>query len=68
MKTYVAQHGDRLDTITNNTYKTLDKEVLEKVLEANPYLASKPILEFGDIVNLPVIEIAKKSIEVKTLW
>ena len=68
MKTYEAQNGDRLDTITYNTYKTLDKEVLEKVFEANPHLTTKPILEFGDIVNLPVIEIAKKPTEVKTLW
>ncbi|WP_294963807.1 tail protein X [Sulfurimonas sp.] len=69
MKTYIAQSGDRLDTIINNTYKTLEKQVIEKVFEANPHLATAPVLSDGDIVNLPVIVLPKEQIKkAKTLW
>ena len=69
MKTFTAQNGDRLDTIINDTYKTLDKEVVKKVFEANPHLDTKPVLSNGDIVNLPVIELPKEHIKkAKTLW
>lgn len=69
MKTFIAQNGDRLDTIINNTYKTLDKEVVKKVFEANPHLATTPVLSDGDIVNLPVVELQKEQIKkAKTLW
>jgi phage tail protein X len=69
MKTYTAQNGDRLDTIINNTYKILDKEVVKKVFEANPHLVTTPVLSDGDVVSLPTIDIPKQQIKkAKTLW
>jgi phage tail protein X len=67
MKTINAQTGGRLDQITYLQYGTLD--IFDKVLEANPHLATKVILDDGDIVNIPVIEIKKETTkEVKSLW
>jgi len=69
MKTTTAQNGDRLDTIINTYYKTLDKQVVEKVIEANPHLVTTPVLSDGDVVNLPTIDIPKQQIKkAKTLW
>ncbi len=62
-----AQRGDRLDQIVFKHYGTLD--VYVEVLEENDHLINKMILEDGDIVNLPVIEIELNPIkEVETLW
>ena len=66
MRTYTAQKGDRLDSIVFKEYGTL--EHLDKVLEANPHLVTKVAYDDGDVVNLPVIEVPKKEIKVKTLW
>lgn len=67
MKTVNAQAGDRLDQIVYLEYGTLT--IFDKVLEANSHLATKVILDDGDIVNIPVIEIEKETIkEVKSLW
>lgn len=67
MKQIIAQNGDRLDQIVYEKYKTLS--VMDKVLEANTHLKNKVILEDGDVINIPVITIAKETIKkVKTLW
>jgi len=67
MKQIIAQKGDRLDQIVYKEYGTL--KVIDKVLEANPQLKSKVLLEDGDIINIPIITIPKESIkEVKALW
>lgn len=67
MKQIIAQNGDRLDQIVYKQYKTLS--VIDKVLEANTHLKNKVILEDGDVINIPVITIAKETIKkVKTLW
>ena len=67
MKTYTAQNGDRLDQIVYKEYKTL--VVFDKVLEANPHLTTKVILEDNDKVNLPVLELPKATVKkVKSLW
>lgn len=67
MKQIIAQNGDRLDQIVYEQYKTLS--VIDKVLEANTHLKNKVILEDGDVINIPVITIAKETIKkVKTLW
>ena len=62
-----AERGDRLDQIVFKHYGTLD--VYVEVLESNEHLVNKMILEDGDIVNLPVIEIELNPIkEVDALW
>ncbi|HFU76167.1 MAG TPA: phage tail protein [Arcobacter sp.] len=67
MKTFTAQNGDRLDQIVFKEYKTL--AVFDKVLETNPHLATKVILEDNDKVNLPVLELPKAATKkVKSLW
>jgi phage tail protein X len=67
MKTIIAQAGDRLDQIVNREYGT--QEVFTKVFEANPQLATKPILDDGDIVNIPIVNIEQiPQNEAKTLW
>lgn len=66
MKTYTAQKGDRLDQIVFREYKTL--KIFSKVLEANPHLTNKVILDDKDIVNLPIIQLPKTTKKVKTLW
>lgn len=67
MKQIIAQNGDRLDQIVYEQYKTLS--VMGKVLEANTHLKNKVILVDGDVINIPVITIAKETIKkVKTLW
>lgn len=67
MKTFLAQKGDRLDQITYSEYGTL--KIFDKVLEANPHLMTKVILDDNDTVNIPVIQIKKEATkEVKSLW
>ena len=67
MKTVKAQAGDRLDQIVFKEYKTL--KIFDKVLEANPLLATKVILDDDEIVNIPVIYIEKETInKVQSLW
>ena len=67
MRQIIAQKGDRLDQIVYKEYGTL--KVIDKVLEANPQLKSKVLLEDGDIINIPIITIPKESIkEVQALW
>ncbi|DAB40816.1 MAG TPA: phage tail protein [Sulfurovum sp. UBA12169] len=66
MKQVTAQHGDRLDQIAYSEYGTL--EYFNKVMDANLHLSAKPILENGDIVNMPTITMQVQEIKVKTLW
>jgi phage tail protein X len=67
MKIFNAQTGDRLDQIVYKEYGTL--KIFDKVLEANPHLDKKVILDDNDVVNLPVIQIKKETTkEVKSLW
>lgn len=67
MKTHIAEAGNRLDQIVFNEYATL--KVFDSVLEANPHLDTKPLLDDGDMVNLPVVELPKTTTkEVKSLW
>lgn len=63
----IAQNGDRLDQIVYQEYETLS--VFDKVLEENTHLIKKIVLDYGDIVNLPVLEIQKATtVEIETLW
>ncbi|WP_324171973.1 tail protein X [Sulfurimonas sp.] len=65
MITYIVTEPQRLDTIVYEHYKTLD--VYETVLEINAHLLNKYILELGDKVMLPTIQITKK-VEDGALW
>jgi len=67
MREYRANQGERLDRIIYREYKTLNQDVVNKVLEANPHLLGKIELEAFDIVYLPEITI-EPSEENKTLW
>ena len=64
MKKIKAKYLDRLDQIVFREYGDLNH--FEKVLEANPKLANKIILNEGDIVNLPLFKIEKKKLD--SLW
>ncbi len=64
MKKIRAKYLDRLDQIVFREYGDLNH--FEKVLEANPKLANKIILNEGDIVNLPLFKIEKKKLD--SLW
>ena len=65
MNEYIVTEPKRLDTIVYENYKTLD--VFESVLKVNMHLHNKYILEVGDKVLLPTIEVPKK-IESGSLW
>ena len=67
MREYRANQGERLDQIVYREYKTLNKDVLNKVLEANPHLLGKIELDAFDIVYLPEIT-TESNKENKTLW
>lgn len=56
----------RLDVVVQEFYGTL--KVFDKVLKSNNHLATKIILEIGDIVNLPVIEVEQIKKEDEVLW
>lgn len=55
----------RLDEIVYSKYGTL--EFMAIVIENNPHLNKKIILEVDDIVNLPIVIKAKKELE-DELW
>jgi len=67
MREYRANQGERLDRIIYREYKTLNQDVVNKVLEANPHLLGKIELDAFDIVYLPEITIEPCE-ENKTLW
>ena len=62
---YIVTEPKRLDTIVYEHYKRLD--VFESVLEINVHLHNKYILEVGDKVLLPTIEVPV-IIEDGALW
>ena len=64
---YIATQGERLDQIIYREYKSLDKNIVNEVLKANPHLLTKFVLDAFDVVYLPEIEI-KPSTEDKALW
>jgi len=70
MEFVLAKKGERLDTIVYNHYGTLNQDVLNRVLEANPHLLKKVKLDSFDKVYLPKID--KKNVlqtnKGKALW
>lgn len=65
MNKTIAKTGERLDQIIYSNYGTL--EVFGQVLEVNPHLLKKEILEIGDIVYLPNVVLEKVKKE-DVLW
>lgn len=65
MNKAIAKTSERLDQIIYSNYGTL--EVFGQVLEANPHLLKKEILEIGDIVYLPNVVLEKVKKE-DVLW
>lgn len=65
MNKYIANDGDRIDTIVYKTYGTL--EPLWMVFEANRELLNCETLKSGDVVILPPYEPKPKE-ETKALW
>lgn len=65
MKKVEASDNQRLDEIVYEQYGTL--EFMEIVLENNPHLTTKLVLNIGDVVYLPTVD---KTIEIKEdeLW
>lgn len=67
MKYTVATQGDRLDQIIYHHYGTLD--VMNEVMMHNPNLMSTPILQNGDKVYLPDIDVTAQAETVGvSLW
>lgn len=62
---YTVTQPTTLDKITYQFYKSLSN--FKEVLEANPLIKNKVILEVGDVVNLPILE-KKQEESVKRLW
>lgn len=62
---YIVTLPTTLDKITYQFYNSLSN--FKEVLEANPNLKNKIILEVGDTVNLPILE-KKQEESVKRLW
>lgn len=65
MKTRMAVDGDRLDLICWKHYGSLDRRIVETVLDTNPGLAMHQLLSAGRKVRLPAI--APKPRE-QSLW
>lgn len=62
---YTVTQNTTLDKVIYQFYKNLDD--FKVILEANPNLKNKVILEVGDVVNLPILE-KKQEGKVKRLW
>lgn len=65
MDRYVANDGDRIDSVVYRTYGTL--EPLWMVLESNRELLGREVLQSGDVVVLPLYKTKPKE-ETKALW
>lgn len=62
---YTVIQSTTLDKVIYQFYKNLDD--FKVILEANPNLKNKVVLEVGDVVNLPILE-KKQEVKVKRLW
>ncbi|MCT7405604.1 tail protein X [Aliarcobacter cryaerophilus] len=62
---YTVTQNTTLDKVIYQFYKNLDD--FKVILEANPNLKNKVVLEVGDVVNLPILE-KKQEVKVKRLW
>jgi len=65
-RSYVVMEPKRLDQIVWEAYGSLEQ--FEEVLEANPNLSRKLLLEPGDIVKLVPAKQKPRIVEEKALW
>lgn len=65
MKKIYALNGERLDQIVFREYKTL--KYFEKVVESNPHLKNKVLLDEADFIYLPKIK-EENKIKMDSLW
>ena len=65
MKKINALNGERLDQIVFREYKTL--KYFEKIVESNPHLKNKILLDETDVVYLPKIK-EENIIKMDSLW
>ncbi|HKM19357.1 MAG TPA: tail protein X [Aliarcobacter sp.] len=65
MKKIYALNGERLDQIVFREYKTL--KYFEKVVESNPHLKNKVLLDETDFIYLPKIK-EENKIKMDSLW
>ena len=67
--TYITHDRDRLDRIARRAYGTEHAGNVEKILEANPGLAERPIdLPSGVAISLPDPPANDKIIQTVKLW
>lgn len=64
---YRTTDGQRLDTIIYEVYANIDSDTIEAVMDANPHLLHKKVLNAGDIVYLPELSNDSES-TVGALW
>lgn len=64
--TYIAKDQEHLDTVVYNRYKTL--KVFETILQVNPHLLTKRLLDAGDQVLLPSLNLPPQENQVEALW
>ena len=65
MRKIYALNGERLDQIVFREYKTL--KYFEKVVESNPHLKNKVLLDETDFIYLPKIK-EENKIKMDSLW
>ena len=68
MNQHRANDGDRLDIIVFKNYGSIDRYVMDIVLDANEHLLGNTILKAGDVVFLPEITTATQERTTKALW
>jgi len=68
MNQYRANDGDRLDIIVFKNYGSIDRYVMDIVLDANEHLLGNTILKAGDVVFLPEITTTTQETTTKALW
>jgi len=68
MRQYIAVDGDRLDMIIYRAYKSIASEIVDAVLSVNSHLLEHIVLQAGDVVNLPEIEVPSAETSTKVLW
>lgn len=64
MNTVTANYGDTIDSLCFRHYQSTD--MVEAVLEVNPHIAEKLILDGGEQVKLPARQTSKKQL--MNLW
>jgi phage tail protein X len=68
MNRYIAADGERLDSIVFKAYGSVDPYVMEAVMEENEHLLASTVLNAGDPVYLPDVEIKQEESTTKALW